>query len=66
MRLRDHHKGDLALTGLTLALGVAAAASSAVRWVSRRQRPRRHVALVGPRSSTDQVAPARGDTSSSP
>jgi hypothetical protein len=41
MRLRDHNKGDLALTALTLAVAAAAAASGTARWASRR-RLRRH------------------------
>ena len=41
MRLRDHNKGDLALTALTLTVAAAAAASEAARWASRRHR-RRH------------------------
>ena len=38
MRLRDHNKGDLALTALTLAVAAAAAASEAARWAARRHR----------------------------
>jgi hypothetical protein len=38
MRLRDHNKGDLVLTGLTLTVAVAAAANEAVRWATRRDR----------------------------
>jgi hypothetical protein len=41
MRLRDHNKGDLALTALTLTVAAAAAARGATRWATRRQR-RRH------------------------
>ncbi|WP_186815176.1 hypothetical protein [Terrabacter aerolatus] len=36
MRLRDHHKGDLALTALTLVAAAAAAANGVVRWATRR------------------------------
>jgi hypothetical protein len=41
MRLRDHNKGDLALTALALAIAAAATASEAARWAARR-RGRRH------------------------
>ncbi|GAA2496009.1 hypothetical protein GCM10009858_37740 [Terrabacter carboxydivorans] len=37
MRLRDHHKGDLALTALTLTVAAATAANEAVRWAARRR-----------------------------
>lgn len=40
MRMRDHHKGDLALAALTLSAAVAAAGGEVVRWV--RNRPRGH------------------------
>ena len=42
MRLRDHNKGDLVLTALTLTVAAAAAASEAVSWAARRHRRRRH------------------------
>jgi hypothetical protein len=43
MRLRDHNKGDLFLTGLTLTVAVAAAANEAARWATRRDRRRRRL-----------------------
>ncbi|GGN05355.1 hypothetical protein GCM10009721_36050 [Terrabacter tumescens] len=42
MRLRDHNKGDLALTTLTLAVAAAAAVSETAQWVGRRRRRRGH------------------------
>jgi len=44
MRLRDHKKGDLALTALTLTVAAAAAAREGVSWAARRRRRRRHPA----------------------
>lgn len=34
--MRDHNKGDVALTGLTLAVAVAAVTHEAVQWAARR------------------------------
>jgi hypothetical protein len=36
MRLRDHHKGDLALAALTLTVAAVAAGNEAARWAARR------------------------------
>jgi hypothetical protein len=41
MRIRDHNKGDLALTALTLTVAAAAAGNEAVRWARRRVRSHR-------------------------
>jgi len=38
MRIRDHNKGDLALTALTLGVAAVAAGGGAVRWAGRRLR----------------------------
>jgi hypothetical protein len=38
MRLRDHHKGDLALAALTLTVTAVAAGNEAARWAARRFR----------------------------
>ncbi|GAA1977326.1 hypothetical protein GCM10009817_17150 [Terrabacter lapilli] len=46
MRVRDHNKGDLALTALTLTVAAAAAANEAARWAARRHRRRPHSAQV--------------------
>jgi hypothetical protein len=45
MRLRDHHKGDLALAALTLTVAAVAAGNEAARWAARRLR--RHPPAAG-------------------
>ena len=40
MRLRDHDKGDLALTALALTVAAAAAVSETARWLARRRATR--------------------------
>ena len=40
MRLRDHHKGDLVLTALTVGVAAAAAVNEAARWAARRRQRR--------------------------
>jgi hypothetical protein len=48
MRMRDHHKADLALAALTLSVAALAAGSEVVRWASRRRH--RHTPSAHPPS----------------
>ena len=41
MRLREHHKGDLVLSALTLTVAAVTAGKEAVRWVTRHRRRER-------------------------